>query len=201
MNYKKAYDKLMETRKNRPLKEGEYYERHHIVPECMGGTGKKHNMVSLTAREHYIAHWLLVKMYPDAWKLHHAFYQMSKINPAQKNKRIISSKQFDRARKHLSIGAKLRQQDPGYINPGKSENSRRAARERMNSDRNPMKGNPEKNPTARPHRVIFDDGTERVYQYGKLGYEDLGISRSSWITATRTGRPLPTFKIKQIVKE
>jgi len=197
MNYKRVYNLLVETRRNRMLKEGEYYERHHIVPECMGGTNESANLVVLTAREHYLAHWLLVKIYPVEWKLKFAFYQMSRVN--KKNARVISSRQFERAKQHMAEGARMRALE-GY-NPGQSEASRKAARERMSSDRNPMKGKPEKNPTARPHRVIFDNGTERVYQYGKLGYEDLGISRSSWITATRTGRPLPTFKIKQIVKE
>lgn len=37
------------------------YECHHIVPKCMGGTSEKNNLVYLTLREHFIAHWLLPK--------------------------------------------------------------------------------------------------------------------------------------------
>ena len=42
-----------------------YTERHHILPKCMGGSNEKHNLVDLTAEEHFLAHQLLVKMYPD----------------------------------------------------------------------------------------------------------------------------------------
>jgi hypothetical protein len=36
-------------------------ERHHIVPRSMGGKDNKDNLIVLTAREHFIAHRLLVK--------------------------------------------------------------------------------------------------------------------------------------------
>ena len=56
MNYKKHYDLLILKALNRPsLKKG--YEVHHIKPKSMGGTDEKENLVKLTLREHYIAHW------------------------------------------------------------------------------------------------------------------------------------------------
>jgi hypothetical protein len=39
-----------------------YTEKHHIIPRSLGGTDDADNIVSLTAREHFICHWLLVKM-------------------------------------------------------------------------------------------------------------------------------------------
>jgi hypothetical protein len=39
-----------------------YFEKHHIVPKCLGGTNDPSNIVCLTAREHFICHVLLVKM-------------------------------------------------------------------------------------------------------------------------------------------
>lgn len=54
-----------------------YTEKHHIVPRCMGGSNKKDNLVSLTAREHFVAHWLLTKMYPGNRKLMLAFWRMA----------------------------------------------------------------------------------------------------------------------------
>lgn len=39
-----------------------YTELHHIIPQSMGGSNDKENLVSLTAREHFICHWLLIKM-------------------------------------------------------------------------------------------------------------------------------------------
>jgi hypothetical protein len=42
-----------------------YVEKHHIVPRCMGGTDDPENLVQLTPEEHYLAHQLLIKIYPD----------------------------------------------------------------------------------------------------------------------------------------
>lgn len=62
MNYQAHYDRLVERARNRILTG--YVERHHAIPRCMGGTDDKSNIVSLTAREHFVAHQLLVKIYP-----------------------------------------------------------------------------------------------------------------------------------------
>ena len=60
MDYQKIYDRLVQ--KNHIFSEGEYFETHHKIPRSMGGTDDKSNLVNLTAREHYIAHLLLVKI-------------------------------------------------------------------------------------------------------------------------------------------
>ena len=67
MDYKKIYDSLMLHAQNRTL-EG-YVEKHHIIPRCMKGTNERNNLVNLTPREHFLAHWLLVKIHPDNFKL------------------------------------------------------------------------------------------------------------------------------------
>lgn len=61
MNYKKIYDSIIEFRQNNKF-EG-YVERHHIVPRSLGGSDEQSNLVDLTAREHYICHLLLSKIY------------------------------------------------------------------------------------------------------------------------------------------
>jgi len=63
MEYRSVYFKLIERAKKRSLKC--YTERHHIIPRCLGGNNKKENIVKLTAREHYIAHLLLIKIHPN----------------------------------------------------------------------------------------------------------------------------------------
>jgi len=63
MNYKLHYDKLIEKARKRKLTS--YKESHHIIPKCMGGSDKKENLVDLTAREHFVAHILLTKIYPN----------------------------------------------------------------------------------------------------------------------------------------
>ena len=55
-----------------------YTEKHHIIPKSLNGTNKKENLVILTAREHFICHWLLTKMLvgDDLKKMNHAFWRM-----------------------------------------------------------------------------------------------------------------------------
>lgn len=60
MNYQKIYDSLV--KKNHNFQHGEYFESHHIRPKSIGGKDTEDNLVNLTAREHYIAHALLVKI-------------------------------------------------------------------------------------------------------------------------------------------
>src|ERR1035437_9316157 len=78
MNYIKLYDLLIERSKHRILVG--YTENHHIIPRCMGGSDLPKNMARLTAREHYIVHLLLVKIYPSESKLVFAVHLMQSIN-------------------------------------------------------------------------------------------------------------------------
>jgi hypothetical protein len=54
------YCSIIESAKNRII-ENLYIEEHHIIPKSLGGTNKKHNLVKLTYREHFLCHWLLTK--------------------------------------------------------------------------------------------------------------------------------------------
>lgn len=62
VKYKLKYEKFILVLKNRILPENEYFEIHHILPRSLGGTDDKDNLIKLTAREHYIAHAMLLKM-------------------------------------------------------------------------------------------------------------------------------------------
>lgn len=100
MNYTKAYQNLMSTRleiKNVREESIGYFENHHIVPRCMGGTDQKDNIVRLTAREHFIAHALLVKMYPSNRRITNAFLMM-KWNKTKN--RYINSRLFEQLKKY-----------------------------------------------------------------------------------------------------
>ena len=76
MDYKKHYDLLISTRKNRTIIKDQYYEKHHIIPKSHGGNNDKDNLIFLTAREHFIAHWFLWRIHRDS-KMAFAFYLMS----------------------------------------------------------------------------------------------------------------------------
>lgn len=75
MNYYNQYNLLIDTALKRGTVKG-YSEKHHIIPRCMGGSDDEDNLVRLTAREHYVAHLLLVKIYPACGKLIYAANMM-----------------------------------------------------------------------------------------------------------------------------
>lgn len=85
MNYKKCYDALIDRAKNRD-KINDYFETHHIKPRCMGGTDDPSNLVDLTPEEHFIAHLLLVKIYPHHKGLVMAVRMMCMTSHGRKNK-------------------------------------------------------------------------------------------------------------------
>jgi len=58
--YTHWYNQIISNAQNR-VAEG-YVERHHIQPRSLGGADTADNLVELTAREHFVCHWLLTKM-------------------------------------------------------------------------------------------------------------------------------------------
>ena len=78
MNYEKHYENLILKAKSRVL--DSYKEKHHVIPRCLGGNDDIDNIVELLPEEHYIAHLLLVKMYPDESKLIYAANMMANRN-------------------------------------------------------------------------------------------------------------------------
>lgn len=82
MDYHAIYSRLIIRGKNRIL-EG-YTEVHHIIPKCMGGTNTLSNLVKLTPEEHYVAHQLLVKIFPDNRQLVYAAQMMIVNRPNNK---------------------------------------------------------------------------------------------------------------------
>jgi hypothetical protein len=60
--YTKWYERIVLRAQTRTLPENSYFEKHHIIPRSLGGNNSKENLAILTAREHFICHWLLTKM-------------------------------------------------------------------------------------------------------------------------------------------
>lgn len=99
MNYQWHYDRLIETRKDRQKEDGIYYERHHIVMKSMGGSNDDENLIYLTAREHFLAHWLLLRIYKNK-HTSFAFNSMAnwKNEKIQGEQRRFSSRGYQEAR-------------------------------------------------------------------------------------------------------
>lgn len=67
MNYQRVYDALIERARDREVPS--VSETHHVKPKCLKGSDSPDNLVRLTPEEHYVAHQLLVKLYPGNGKL------------------------------------------------------------------------------------------------------------------------------------
>jgi hypothetical protein len=112
MDYKKIYDNFMQDRLNKKperltlKKKGEYFEGHHIIPKSKGGTGNSYrpknneNIVLLTAREHFLAHWILWRIYRDR-STALAFHKMMSTNKNQN--RITSSRGYQESKEAFRI--------------------------------------------------------------------------------------------------
>jgi hypothetical protein len=101
MDYEKHYSALIERARNRII-DG-YVEKHHIIPKCMGGSDDESNLVILTPEEHFVAHQLLVKMYPDNYKLILALAFMTSSTPQLKKR---NNKKYGWTRRKNNIALK-----------------------------------------------------------------------------------------------
>jgi hypothetical protein len=110
MDYQKIYNQIVERAKKecRKKNNGVYYEAHHIVPRCLGGTGSNKewrthpNIVLLTAREHFLCHWLLHELYPLNNSLAVAFSMMCLAENNQQSRYRPSSRIIENAKLKLS---------------------------------------------------------------------------------------------------
>ncbi len=92
------------NRKDRKKTKEGYFESHHIIPKSLGGNNSKNNLVLLTAREHYICHWLLTKFCKkDKRKMVLAFFRMNNSNIYnQKDNLYKNSKAYEYCKKELN---------------------------------------------------------------------------------------------------
>lgn len=104
MNYVKIYYSIIEKRKI-DIPTG-YVEEHHIIPRSLGGSDDKSNLVKLTAKEHFICHLLLTKMYKkgsnEYYKMCSAFLMMLVSSKDHNGNRYISSKKYEHLRMSFS---------------------------------------------------------------------------------------------------
>lgn len=92
MNYQKIYDDLIRSRSIRVLEKGVQYEQHHIIPKCLGGSNDSSNLILLTPREHFLAHWLLWRIH-RIYKLAYAFKLMSARLPNVSSRAYAEAKE------------------------------------------------------------------------------------------------------------
>jgi hypothetical protein len=101
--YSKWYFNIVANARFRVL-EG-YSEKHHIIPKSLGGQDSDENLVSLTAREHFICHWLLTKMVSlkkHQYQMWNAFSCMLYLENREQHRYKITGQKFEIIKKEGS---------------------------------------------------------------------------------------------------
>lgn len=92
---------LSENRKKVPG--GTYYENHHIIPKKLGGSNGRENRVLLTAKEHFIVHLCLCRIFkrgdPEIKRVVYAAMKSMTWKSRNHEGRTITSGQFAMARR------------------------------------------------------------------------------------------------------
>ena len=101
MNYLRHYCNLIRKAENRTPPEG-YTEKHHVFPISI--YGKNNKVVVLTAREHYVAHALLEKIYIKRYGKNHIYAEKMTYAHLLMNdgKRYYNSFLYENVRKKVS---------------------------------------------------------------------------------------------------
>ena len=117
MDYRKVYEDFIESRKSLLHPEGEYLERHHIVPKSLGGSDAPENLILLTPGDHYFAHLCLAKIHGGPqWG---AVWCMVKMTVSNRRKRAaqvygkrrmvsVARREFARAKSEEMTGVQYR---------------------------------------------------------------------------------------------
>lgn len=98
--YYRTYIRLL----SKPDITTEYTEEHHILPKSLGGLDSKENLVRITSRKHFIAHYLLTKFTKEntrSWRLMVFAFNMMSSHP-QGNIRYINSRLYTTNKKNMS---------------------------------------------------------------------------------------------------
>ena len=109
--YSKVYFSTIEKAKQRSWKKALGRERHHIIPQSLGGSNDKDNLVYLSCREHFLCHWLLVKMTEGEYyhKMVYALMGMRAENEHQERyQTIFTARVYEKYRiEHAEYHSKL----------------------------------------------------------------------------------------------
>lgn len=217
MNYRHVYMIVITKAKNemanglRRKGNGNYYEKHHILPRSLFPLWIKResNLILLTAREHYFCHQLLAKIFKSK-EMANALFRMStsKVN----NHLVISSRDYEYSRKlFIELNDFSHGMETGkfsWFNNGKKEiflsycpdgytNGRLPNKESRikagitNKERNKIRGSAQSRMTEEQHQ-LWRKHLSETHQDGKKIYanmpEEVKRKRAEKISNSLKGR-------------
>ena len=185
MNYKNIYYKIIEKAKNEDNighRQFGYFEKHHIIPKSLGGKNKKENLVKLTAREHFICHWLLIKMYDkgtkERYKMLCALWRMNNLGAPEQKEHYINSRAYEALRTEF---AKRVSEINSKLQLG-SQNSQYSKKWYTNRDTGESKSFFEKpNEKWIEGRNLFHGESSKIRIRYKIKLNDADINRNEYL--------------------
>lgn len=192
------YEGFISHARNR-VPDSAYFETHHIVPKSEGGGDTADNLVALSAREHFLAHWMLFRMYrtPAAAR---AFKLMSNSSGAKRGRDYAAAKLVmslsmrgdANVSRRPDVREKLR---ANAVSPfaGKKRPEHAAlmrARGVMLGDKNPCYGKGDrqrggKNPAARAVTGVHSSHGSAVWATATEAALSLGVSLQAVVQAVK----------------
>jgi hypothetical protein len=175
MDYNAVHNKIVERAKVRERDKNQYYEIHHILPRCLGGSNKADNLVSLTAKEHFLCHALLIKITTGEAriKMLHALSGMRRKNTLQQR---ITSRLYECFRKEH---AEVKRKEMFECNPMNNKEHRLAHKKAMETRNNiGMSGRKHSEETrakmkkARSKQVITAETKRKLSEHRKKESQD-----------------------------
>lgn len=181
MNYRKAYISIIgkAIKENRSKDDGVYYELHHILPKSLFPLWKtkKSNLVLLTAREHFVCHKLLTKIFPTK-----AMY-FALVSFIGNNHIHISSREIERLR--MNYAKRITGENNAFYGRKHSEDSKRKMSEsqkmRALNETPEQKDRRKCNHTGNRKGVKLTDEQKRIIsEKTKEGMKKIDTSKCAW---------------------
>ena len=195
------YQELVEKAKDRNWSKETapcYTEIHHIVPRSLRGTDNLDNLVTLTAREHYIAHRLLAKFTTgDAKiKMNMALFCMITLNYSKsviQNKSKLYEKikneyaEMVKGKNHFNYGLTRSEETKGLIRQKRALQVMPKEIYKLRSEK--VKGQVWMNDGKKSYRILPDkieEAKQKGYVFGRItNYITEEYKNNSKNTATR----------------
>ena len=100
--YTNIYYSIIERSRDRLITG--YCEKHHVIPQSLGGTNDPNNIVKLTAREHFICHLLLTRMVEgtNKSKMYQAAWMMAASTSKTQNRHKVNNRTYENLRIKMS---------------------------------------------------------------------------------------------------
>jgi len=203
--YTKHYNSIIERAKSRILPEETYTENHHIIPKSIGGLNSKDNVVSLTAREHRLAHILLTKMLADPKhinKMWYAAWLILRVENSSQIRHISKGKFYEIAKINFS-----KQMSVKHKGKTVSKETRRKMSESRKGKTSPNKGklmsDKQKQKLSKAHtgKIVAQSTVDKILESRK-GYKHSEETKKK-IAEGNKGKIMPpkTAAQKKVVSE